>query len=185
MTMKYFTPERWLRLQDTSNKTAWSAAFADWEQAVLGYEEVVKRLAAEAPELRPFLEAESLHDGLVLAYGIHGPEKENFFLLVRPCWPDGQLVLLSYHLLAPPTVHTSALPAEWRNELAEWMYDEVGIEDVQLRVRRLADGGEPPGNVAFRVGKKLVWDPAGMKAKGCPEADAFIRREYRKGWRLG
>jgi predicted dehydrogenase len=40
------------------------------------------------------------------------------------------------------------------------------------------------GNVAFRVGKKLIWDPAEMKAKGCPEADAFIRREYRKGWKL-
>jgi predicted dehydrogenase len=40
------------------------------------------------------------------------------------------------------------------------------------------------GNVAFRAGKKLVWDAESMKAKGCPEADAFIRREYRKGWKL-
>lgn len=40
------------------------------------------------------------------------------------------------------------------------------------------------GNVAFRVGKKLIWDPATMTAKGCPEADAFIHREYRKGWKL-
>ena len=40
------------------------------------------------------------------------------------------------------------------------------------------------GNVAFRAGKKLEWDPETMKAKGCPEADAFIKREYRKGWTL-
>ena len=40
------------------------------------------------------------------------------------------------------------------------------------------------GNVAFRAGKKLEWDPVTMKAKNCPEADAFIRREYRKGWKL-
>jgi predicted dehydrogenase len=40
------------------------------------------------------------------------------------------------------------------------------------------------GNVAFRVGRKLLWDAAALKAKGCPEADAFIRREYRKGWKL-
>jgi predicted dehydrogenase len=40
------------------------------------------------------------------------------------------------------------------------------------------------GNVAFRAGKKLAWDPAAMKAKGCPEADPFIRRDYRKGWKL-
>ncbi|MGL4552564.1 MAG: gfo/Idh/MocA family oxidoreductase, partial [Gemmataceae bacterium] len=41
------------------------------------------------------------------------------------------------------------------------------------------------GNVAYRVGKKLTWDAAGLKAKGCPEADRIVRREYRKGWVLG
>jgi predicted dehydrogenase len=40
------------------------------------------------------------------------------------------------------------------------------------------------GNVAYRVGKKLEWDSANLKAKNCPEADRFIRREYRKGWTL-
>jgi len=40
------------------------------------------------------------------------------------------------------------------------------------------------GNVAYRVGKKLEWDSASLKAKNCPEADRFIRREYRKGWSL-
>jgi predicted dehydrogenase len=40
------------------------------------------------------------------------------------------------------------------------------------------------GNVAYRVGKKLTWDAAKLKAKGCDEADAIIKREYRKGWKL-
>jgi hypothetical protein len=40
------------------------------------------------------------------------------------------------------------------------------------------------GNVAFRAGKKLEWDALNLKAKNCPQADAFIRREYRKGWKL-
>ena len=39
-------------------------------------------------------------------------------------------------------------------------------------------------NVALRTGKKLTWDAKKLKAIGCPEADAFIRREYRKGWKL-
>ena len=39
-------------------------------------------------------------------------------------------------------------------------------------------------NVALRTGKKLTWDAKNLKAIGCPEADAFIRREYRKGWTL-
>jgi predicted dehydrogenase len=40
------------------------------------------------------------------------------------------------------------------------------------------------GNVALRVGKKIEWDAKKMRAKNCPEADQYIRREYRKGWEL-
>jgi predicted dehydrogenase len=39
-------------------------------------------------------------------------------------------------------------------------------------------------NVALRTGKKLNWDAKRLRAIGCPEADAFIRRKYRKGWTL-
>ncbi len=40
------------------------------------------------------------------------------------------------------------------------------------------------GNIAYRVGKKLVWDPAAARFPGSPEADRLIQREYRKGWAL-
>ncbi len=40
------------------------------------------------------------------------------------------------------------------------------------------------GTVAFRVGRKLRWDAQAMKAVGCPEADAFLRRAYRPGWEI-
>jgi predicted dehydrogenase len=40
------------------------------------------------------------------------------------------------------------------------------------------------GTVAFRAGKKLEWDPEGLKARNCPEADRFLRRAYREGWTL-
>jgi predicted dehydrogenase len=40
------------------------------------------------------------------------------------------------------------------------------------------------GNVAFRSGKKLEWDEKAGKATNAPEAEAFLRREYRKGWEL-
>ena len=39
-------------------------------------------------------------------------------------------------------------------------------------------------NVALRTGKKITWDAANLKAVGCPEADPYIRREYREGWTL-
>jgi predicted dehydrogenase len=40
------------------------------------------------------------------------------------------------------------------------------------------------GNVAYRLGRKLEWDPVNLKAANCPEADRFIRKAYRPGWRL-
>jgi len=38
--------------------------------------------------------------------------------------------------------------------------------------------------VAQRVGKKLDWDPENLRARNAPEADPFIRGEYRPGWSL-
>ena len=40
------------------------------------------------------------------------------------------------------------------------------------------------GIVAYRVGKKLDWDPVTLKATNCPEADRLIRPTYREGWTL-
>jgi predicted dehydrogenase len=40
------------------------------------------------------------------------------------------------------------------------------------------------GNVAYRVGKKLQWDPMTLKATNAPEADKYIRCPYREGWQL-
>ena len=40
------------------------------------------------------------------------------------------------------------------------------------------------GNVAFRTGKKLEWDHTKLEASNAPEAQRYIRRDYRKGWSL-
>jgi predicted dehydrogenase len=40
------------------------------------------------------------------------------------------------------------------------------------------------GNVAYRVGKKIEWDPDNLRATNAPEAEPYIRREYRQGWKL-
>jgi len=40
------------------------------------------------------------------------------------------------------------------------------------------------GNVAYRTGKKLEWNPETLKAANAPESERFIRRDYRKGWSL-
>jgi predicted dehydrogenase len=40
------------------------------------------------------------------------------------------------------------------------------------------------GNVAFRAGKKLEWDPKRLRVTNCREAEVFIRHRYRKGWKI-
>jgi len=40
------------------------------------------------------------------------------------------------------------------------------------------------GNVAYRAGQKLRWDPVGLRVTNVPDAERYIRRDYRPGWRL-
>jgi predicted dehydrogenase len=40
------------------------------------------------------------------------------------------------------------------------------------------------GNVAYRAGQKIEWDQVNLRATNTRAADPFIRREYRKGWKL-
>jgi len=40
------------------------------------------------------------------------------------------------------------------------------------------------GDLALRIGKDIRWDSSAVKAVGCPEADQYIRPEFRKGWSI-
>lgn len=40
------------------------------------------------------------------------------------------------------------------------------------------------GNVAYRTGQKIEWDPRAMRAKNCPEAGQDVHHHYRAGWRI-
>jgi predicted dehydrogenase len=40
------------------------------------------------------------------------------------------------------------------------------------------------GNVAYRAGSRLEWDAETLRAGNCPEAEEYLRRDYRKGWEL-
>jgi len=40
------------------------------------------------------------------------------------------------------------------------------------------------GDVAFRAGEQLSWDPIAGRVTNCPQAEQFVRREYRKGWAI-
>jgi Oxidoreductase family, C-terminal alpha/beta domain len=38
------------------------------------------------------------------------------------------------------------------------------------------------GQIAVRTGERLHWDAKALKATNCPQADPFIKAEYRQGW---
>jgi predicted dehydrogenase len=40
------------------------------------------------------------------------------------------------------------------------------------------------GNVAYRVGKPITYDPATMRITDVPKANQFLSKEYRKGWEV-
>jgi predicted dehydrogenase len=41
------------------------------------------------------------------------------------------------------------------------------------------------GNIAFRAGKRLHWDAENLRCPNASDAERFLGREYRKGWKLG
>jgi predicted dehydrogenase len=78
-----------------------------------------------------------------------------------------------------PTLPRS--PGHW----VEWVNHAKGVGPVpgsNFQYSGWTTEANHLGNVAYRTGKKLMWDAAAMKATNAPEADPFIRREYRKGW---
>jgi hypothetical protein len=40
------------------------------------------------------------------------------------------------------------------------------------------------GNVAKRVDARILWDAENLKVTNIPDANKYIRTEYRKGWSL-
>jgi len=41
------------------------------------------------------------------------------------------------------------------------------------------------GNLALRLQKRIEWDSAAMKATNAPEAERFLKDQYRRGWEIG
>jgi predicted dehydrogenase len=74
-----------------------------------------------------------------------------------------------------------------------------GIDHYQEWIRACKGGPKPSanfdysgplsetillGNVAARAGQKLFWNGPNFKVTNMPEAEKYLKREYREGWRL-
>jgi hypothetical protein len=127
--MKYFTPKRWMQLQNVHTKNAFYSAHEDWERARTAYRQKLNQVLREFPgRLKRFAASECLHDAMVVAIW-QGRSRLSFIL--RPDPPTEELILLNYAVVAPPKIDSSALPTQYRTKHAAWMYDEIGIEKVK------------------------------------------------------
>ena len=86
-------------------------------------------------------------------------------------------------LVVPMGVRAGALPARPGPDHGSNFYLLAGVESIvytnpaDLKLILL-------GNLAIRAGRKLEWDGPNMKVTNVPEANQYVRREYRKGWSL-
>jgi len=117
-----------------------------------------------------------------------------------PKWGNGVLfvgkrgmILADYgkHALLPRKDFTGFVPPKpfirkSRGHHAEWLHAcKTGAETTcNFEYSGWLTEVNHLGNVAFRTGKTLAWDPEKLKATNAPEADRFIKRTYRKGWKL-
>lgn len=132
--MRYFTPERWLRLQDVDTPEAFADGQTGWQAALDAYRAELARLAHRLPAgLADFARDVCLHDGVVVGSWLG---EGRLVLLVRD---EGGVVELAYDLAGPPVVLRDVLPTGWRSDEPQWAYDEVGVDgdafthDVLLR----------------------------------------------------
>ena len=72
------------------------------------------------------------------------------------------------------------------NEDVEWVEACKGGAPALSRFEKSGPFTETVllGNLAIRLGEPVEWDGPAMKAVGCPRADRYIHRDYRRGWKL-
>ncbi|HEY3897999.1 MAG TPA: Gfo/Idh/MocA family oxidoreductase [Chthoniobacter sp.] len=117
-----------------------------------------------------------------------------------PQWPDGALfvgdkgmILSNYskHLLLPEkdfvgfTPPTPTIPDSLGHH-QEWIHAcKTGAPTTcRFAYSGLLTEANHLGNVAYRAGKKIEWDSKNMRIPNAPDAEKFLGREYRSGWKL-
>jgi hypothetical protein len=161
--MKYFTPQRFLRLQDVRD----DAAIAEWERAVREYASSLAGVLPQLPPpLRRLLKEPPLHDADVLSMT---QWKDTLSLTLRPELCD-EVLVLAYTLVEKPTIHRAALPREHCTEDVTWLYDELGVELVQGQPTWLTAADRVRGD-----GRATVWTHAVLLSNGWE-----VRLRFRK-----
>ncbi|MCG3129024.1 MAG: Inositol 2-dehydrogenase/D-chiro-inositol 3-dehydrogenase [Phycisphaerae bacterium] len=71
----------------------------------------------------------------------------------------------------------------------EWLMACVGEKPVDFPKSNFAYAGPMTstillGNIAVRVGRRLTWDGAAKKFTNVPDANQYLTKEYREGWKF-
>lgn len=129
----------------------------------------------------PELDLKGIRDG-VMFKGTHGYLTGNFRGGARVLVPFGDKADLSYYRPRGPE---KVIPTY--NGITRWL--EACRNPRLTTTCDFEYGGNMMehnllGLVAYRAGRKISYDGQAGRVTDCPEANAFLRREYRKGWAL-
>jgi hypothetical protein len=124
-TMKFFTPELHVRMQDCTSDAAMNAADAASETAAANYDRHLREIEPEMPECY------HKFDGLLL----HGAQvwtaawsDDRFFLVLRKDIPPQDVVILTYTLTRAPYIKRDAFPPLYRSNVMSVLCDEFDLE---------------------------------------------------------
>ena len=145
--MKYFTPERFLKLQNFASEQAFRAATSEWEQAASAYEAHLREIGPVLPSgVRRFVELGSFHDAHVLAMW---QAQTRLTIVLRRDGEASKACVLTYSLIGAPSINPSVLPEAYRSGEALWLYDEMGVDRNTASDSASATGRPKPGATVF------------------------------------
>jgi hypothetical protein len=136
--MNFFTPPRYVALQDCSSDAAMDAADAEWQEAVRRYDAHLEALWPDLPpSVRQLVEGFYLHDAAVLSMGRQG---DSFVVELQLDVPPHELLTISFDLAGEPWIDRDALPAKHCSPSPRWLYEEL---------ERAPEGGQPGYLLSF------------------------------------
>ena len=63
--------------------------------------------------------------------------------------------------------------------------ETVLMGNLAIRSYMLRKGTDKPNRFIYEGRKKLLWDGTNMKITNFDDANQFVKRQYREGWKLG
>jgi hypothetical protein len=209
----YFPGPKWYRWWDFGNGTM-SDLGSHWNDLPFWALKLDAPLSIEASGPPPHPELAPASMKAVYEYGARGSlpackvtwhqgtEKPQIWKDAKiPQWNDGVLFIGDKGMLLSDYGKYKLLPEENFKDFkapAPFIPDSPGHQQEWLNAIKNGTPTASPfsyagplteanhlGNVAFRAGKKLLWDTKTMKFTNAPEAEKFLGREPRAGWKLG